>query len=413
MQRLLPPAAAEPGGGDPAAAPLEAAPLEAAAEDLVRRVQKALLDQQRQQALLKEHKRKQAACQAARQKMAELSARLKVLCDEAGCVEPAALPEVERRWAEAAQLERELAALEDHLMRLSGGGSLEHLAAEAGAVNPDELPGGIERLGGQIRQLEAQRQELSEKIGGLEKTLQSMQASCTAVEAAEEVQDLLARLESGVTQYARLRLAAAVLRQGIERYRRKNEGPVLRRASELFRRFTLGRFQRFSADCDEQGQKILQGVRADGRGPVALSGMSEGTADQLYLALRLASLESYCAGREPFPLIVDDILISFDDRRAAAALTALAELSQRTQIVFFTHHAALGGTGPAEPRRRDAFRARTGPAGRIGRARRRRGGPASPAATANPWSKPKSARRRPAARARRGRCRRWWIAPSL
>jgi len=284
---------------------------------------------------LEEYRRLPAALQSG------LISRLKVLCDEAGCSDPAALPEVERRWAEADQLDRELASLEDHLMRLSGGGSLEHLAGEAAAVSPDELPGRIEQLGGQIRQLETQRQELSEKIGGEEKTLQSMQASCTAVEAAEEVQDVLARLEGGVTEYVRLRLAAAVLRQGVERYRRKNEGPVLRRASELFRGFTLGGFERLSADCDEQGQKILHGVRADGRGSVALSGMSEGTADQLYLALRLASLASFFENREPFPLIVDDILISFDDRRAAAALTALAELSRRTQIIFFTHHTHL------------------------------------------------------------------------
>jgi uncharacterized protein YhaN len=41
------------------------------------------------------------------------------------------------------------------------------------------------------------------------------------------------------------------------------------------------------------------------------------------------------------PFIVDDILIKFDDTRAAAALQALAELSRRTQVIFFTHHRHL------------------------------------------------------------------------
>ena len=48
--------------------------------------------------------------------------------------------------------------------------------------------------------------------------------------------------------------------------------------------------------------------------------MSDGTADQLYLALRLASLETYLDDHEPIPLVVDDILVNFDDARALAAL---------------------------------------------------------------------------------------------
>jgi uncharacterized protein YhaN len=52
-------------------------------------------------------------------------------------------------------------------------------------------------------------------------------------------------------------------------------------------------------------------------------------------------LEEYLANNEPMPFIVDDILIRFDDFRAAAALAALADLSRRTQIIFFTHHRHL------------------------------------------------------------------------
>ena len=44
-----------------------------------------------------------------------------------------------------------------------------------------------------------------------------------------------------------------------------------------------------------------------------MEGMSNGTRDQLYLALRLASLEKYMESSEPMPFIVDDILVDFDD----------------------------------------------------------------------------------------------------
>jgi uncharacterized protein YhaN len=41
------------------------------------------------------------------------------------------------------------------------------------------------------------------------------------------------------------------------------------------------------------------------------------------------------------PFIVDDVLLSFDDERAASALSVLKEMSAKTQIVFFTHHRHL------------------------------------------------------------------------
>ena len=69
--------------------------------------------------------------------------------------------------------------------------------------------------------------------------------------------------------------------------------------------------------------------------------MSDGTCDQLYLALRLASLETWLEHHEPLPLIVDDILLNFDDERAVATLKVLSDLARQTQVLFFTHHAHL------------------------------------------------------------------------
>ena len=69
--------------------------------------------------------------------------------------------------------------------------------------------------------------------------------------------------------------------------------------------------------------------------------MSDGTRDQLYLALRLASIERYITKNSPIPLILDDILINFDDERSTATLEILGELCQKTQILFLTHSSRL------------------------------------------------------------------------
>lgn len=74
---------------------------------------------------------------------------------------------------------------------------------------------------------------------------------------------------------------------------------------------------------------------------VDVAGLSDGTRDQLYLSLRLASLVRRAEAAESMPLVLDDVLIQLDDQRASAALGALAEVSRTMQVLFFTHHARL------------------------------------------------------------------------
>jgi uncharacterized protein YhaN len=73
----------------------------------------------------------------------------------------------------------------------------------------------------------------------------------------------------------------------------------------------------------------------------ALTELSEGSRDQLYLALRMEALRGHCQSAMAVPFIADDILQTFDNRRAAAALRALCELSAHLQVIVLTHHPHL------------------------------------------------------------------------
>ena len=140
--------------------------------------------------------------------------------------------------------------------------------------------------------------------------------------------------------YVRLRLAGLILRREIERYRRENEGPLVKRASEHFSALTRQSFEILQVDFNEKDEAVLMGIRPSGE-RVGVEGMSSGTRDQLYLALRLAALEKYMESSEPMPFIVDDILIQFDDDRSAATLEVLADFAQHNQVILFTHHSRL------------------------------------------------------------------------
>jgi len=263
------------------------------------------------------------------------------MCVEAGCRSVDELPAAERRSALRQQLETQLELEEERLVRLGGGSTVENFIEEAAAVDPDGIAGDIARLEEEIGRLTAEKSELDQRIGAERTELGRMDGGDRAARVAENIQAVIGGLERDVEQYARLKIAGRVLALAMERFREKNQGPILRKASGLFQRLTCGSFEGLRADYDADGSPVLVGVRIGGRESVPVGGMSDGTADQLYLALRLAGLEHYLEANEAMPFVVDDILIKFDNDRAAAALQVLAELSQKTQVIFFTHHRHL------------------------------------------------------------------------
>ena len=199
----------------------------------------------------------------------------------------------------------------------------------------------LQHLIDSILELERVRTEIAEAIGGHQTDLKRMDGNGRAAEAQALVEHLLVVVRNDVDQYIRLRLASTVLKRSIERFRENSQGPVVDRAGAIFANITLGAFSGLRADYDDKGKVSLVGVRESSGQSVTVEGMSDGTCDQLYLALRVALLEAYLTDHEPIPFIVDDILIQFDDERAIASLKALAELSKKTQVIFFTHHEHL------------------------------------------------------------------------
>ena len=140
-----------------------------------------------------------------------------------------------------------------------------------------------------------------------------------------------------VARYARLTLAEAVLRREMERYRRENEAPVLRSASGWFSRLTRNAYDGLTSGLDPRTDlPRLEAVSSSGR-HVPVEGLSDGTRDQLFLALRLATIEMTLDSAEPIPMVMDDVLVHFDTERAQATLRVLAEFGQRNQVLLFTH----------------------------------------------------------------------------
>ncbi len=230
-----------------------------------------------------------------------------------------------------------LDTLEQNLRNNGDGLDIAQLEAEAEASDMDAIDAHISTCKLELEELNQHRDGLRDTRRTLQIRLDEKDGTPLAAAAQEEAQAHLAVIVSDAEQYLRLQMASRILELHIEQYRRQNQAPVLSRAGELFSRLTLGSFAQLRDELDASGRPILLGVRPDNR-EVPVEGMSSGARDQLYLALRLASLEQHLATSEPMPLILDDILVSFDDHRSRVCLEILAQLATRTQVLLFTHH---------------------------------------------------------------------------
>jgi uncharacterized protein YhaN len=231
---------------------------------------------------------------------------------------------------------QKLDTLEQELTRNGDGLRVQELEEEARDSDIDTIEGERERVSSELKELQTKRDDLRDQRQTLQNEIKAKDGSAAAANAAEDAEQQLATMVSGVEQYLRLQIAALILEQRMEDYRKKNQAPVLARASELFSRLTLGSYASLRDELDN-GKPILLGVRPNDV-EVPVDGMSDGSRDQLYLSLRLATLEQHLGKSEPMPFVVDDILIGFDDKRTRVCLDILAELAASTQVFLFTHH---------------------------------------------------------------------------
>lgn len=199
-------------------------------------------------------------------------------------------------------------------------------------------PAAAARIAAQLDEARDAAKQRRDEAAAAKTELEALERGIGTAEIAAEMAAISARVSELAMRYARLTLGSRLLGAAVERFRKKNETPLLRRASVHFERLTRGAYRTVDCDVDDGGTPFFQ-VQAPSGAVKRLDSLSDGTRDQLHLALVLGSLElRFDGGAEPMPLVLDDVLVHFDDERSLAALEALAEFSRATQVLLFTHH---------------------------------------------------------------------------
>lgn len=263
----------------------------------------------------------------------------------AGAIDDAALRQAIALAADHHVLSAQIADRLGELGRLDDGKTLAELEAESRDADFDALPARIGEIEAELRAMTAEDLAHQTRMTELKQALAAMEAGRDAAAASQDMETALADIHDIAERYTTARMAHVLLRAGIDRFRRQQQDPLLSRAGQIFARLTEGRYDRLGVDEDD-GKMLIKACRPDGSECQA-DRLSEGTLDQLYLALRLAAIESYARTTEPLPFIADDLLVNFDDRRARAAIRVLADFGRVTQVILFTHHGHIAGM--AEP----------------------------------------------------------------
>jgi uncharacterized protein YhaN len=214
---------------------------------------------------------------------------------------------------------------------------IEREGEDFGTLDPEEVERSRSRRDDTSREL----QELKEERAGLLRDIDNSRSKVSAGELDGRIESLRERIRDVCARRDRLALAAQVLREADRSFREKHQPDVLRRAGGYLNAITGGRYPALVMLQDEKGAEHLHVQSAAGDYLPVQQPLSAGTLDQIHLAFRLAVIDHLDQDREPLPLVMDEVLINWDDERFRRGAELLADIAGRRQVFLFTCHSWL------------------------------------------------------------------------
>ena len=171
-----------------------------------------------------------------------------------------------------------------------------------------------------------------------ERALRELLSSETIASLELEREAAATELDRVLERWLVLGLSGRLLQATLARYESERQPLVISRAAELFSGVTEGRYVKLVAREDtDQHRHGIEAITPSGA-RVDAADLSRGTAEQLYLCLRLAFATTFAARAAALPLVLDDVLVNFDPERSAAMARAIGQVAREHQVIVFTCH---------------------------------------------------------------------------
>jgi uncharacterized protein YhaN len=232
------------------------------------------------------------------------------------------LEDARRAVEEAASTEPELAIVEDDLLRF----------------DPARNGLAVQQNRNEMKQIDEQLQSLHERLGQLKREIQQIEEDASLETLSRRRKRIAIDLRNATDRWAAARLAGGAIERVRRRFERHCQPDTLKAASDYLERLTCGKYVNVWAPL---GEKHLI-IDDDAGGSFKVEHLSSGTREQLFLAVRMAMIRELSEQGMELPMVLDDVLVNFDQTRTEAAVETLLDFADEgQQVLFFTCHQHL------------------------------------------------------------------------
>eukprot|EP00456_Euglypha_rotunda_P035992 TRINITY_DN276_c3_g2_i1.p1 TRINITY_DN276_c3_g2~~TRINITY_DN276_c3_g2_i1.p1 ORF type:complete len:1164 (+),score=321.96 TRINITY_DN276_c3_g2_i1:7427-10918(+) len=243
--------------------------------------------------------------------------------------------EVVARAEKIAQLDSDIDQRTREIDLIRAGEDQEEFERLLSQQEPDLLDNQRRDLADQLNAAEQQKREADGAAAVAKNELARRDGSGEAAILTDQLSRKRSHLAAEVDRYVPLVFARHLLSEAVRRFERENQPEMIDTVSRLINQMTAGRYVQFDRTTGNTQGILIRRYDGVERTPEQLS---SGTREQLYLAIRLAYVLHYCRQNEPLPIVMDDVLVNFDDDRVRQTLMTLTEVAKSVQILFFTCH---------------------------------------------------------------------------
>ncbi|TVR86011.1 MAG: hypothetical protein EA411_11500 [Saprospirales bacterium] len=202
-------------------------------------------------------------------------------------------------------------------------------------LDPPEINRRISELEERKKELDRDREGINQSIGKLSEDAKKLIDSEEQAGLLEEREVKRAALADAYREWMSVRLAERVISHCKLKYQETRQPAVIRRTAEIFSAITSGRYGNIQVSVDDEALIVF----GKGGSRKSVFELSRGTREQLLLSLRMGLIDQYeASGAEPLPVVLDDVLVNFDKKRASETARQLTSFAQKRQVLLFTCH---------------------------------------------------------------------------
>ncbi|MCC4383501.1 AAA family ATPase [Limosilactobacillus reuteri] len=199
----------------------------------------------------------------------------------------------------------------------------------AAYANKDELMTALSKTRHQLDQLNLTISQTHEEIQKDKVAIDSLVKDGTLSNLEQERANLAAKIWREVQEWLRYQLAVQWVNKALAGASADRYPAIIRQAEQYFALLTDHRYSQIDLTAD--GIKV---VRRD-QEVFLVEELSQGTAEQLYIALRLGFV-TVMSDQANFPVIIDDGFVNFDNVRRQRMLALLEKIAEKNQVIYFT-----------------------------------------------------------------------------